>query len=364
MLNEIGEYEQYTLSPEKFADCPPLRLKYMTLIKRELAGLERALTIVARKFLFDAENPRAEKEVQEILRAWCGFKNKASSLPLHFDGWLPNYICNAFLSARLTTCLEKASALKNDSSLSSSLIALIKKTPAQYDFYKVRQSVEDWEDFKATHGAFFKSFGNEPTQILSSLKALVKLSYKNKQFSKSVFGSLTAKGDIPFRAITYDRIIANAILAGKLRRYYLVCDEELFKSKKILKDTRKLLPSDKDMILKMTAEYLLQRRNTSQAFIETNDSNIVNWLAGSRKAENFDREIYILADSGEKIFNLSKINLGGINAQKIKMHPDWTKHFRLVEAGTNEDLGRIFFSDTGFAEPLSEGIRYDGSKIG
>lgn len=356
MLNEIGEYEQYTMSPENFADESKLRLKYMTLIKRDFSGLERALTIVARHFLFDETEHRDEKAVCEILKAWCGFKNEASTLPPHFNGWLPNYICRAFLSERLKICREKISLL--DSELKKFLTDLVEKTPVQYDFDKVHDSVESWENFKATHGDAFKKIGNEPTQILALLKALVKLSQKNKQFSKSLFGGLTAKGDTPFRAITYDRIIANALLVGKLRRYYLVCDEDMFAPKKILKGTKKLLKNDRDMILKMTAEYLLQRRNNAQLFVETNDSNMINWLATSRKAENFDRESYVLGDSDENIFEIGKINLGGINATKVKLHPEWTKHFRLVEDGSSEELGRIFFSDTGSAELLAEGVKY------
>lgn len=357
MLNEIGEYEQYTLSPDEMNRCPQLRLKYITLIKREFSGLERALTIVARHFLFDKTEMRDEKTVCEILKAWCGFNNEADFLPSHFNGWLPNYICCAFISKRLKICFEKASEL--DMEIQSSFMDLIKKTPVKYEFMKIRESVEAWENFKVNNGEALKKIGNEPTQILASLKALVKLSQKNKQFSKSLFGSLTGRGDIPFRAITYDRIIANALLAGKLRRYYLVCDEEMFQSKKILKDTKKLSTGDRDMILKMTADYLLQKRNNAQMFVETNDSNMVNWLASSRKAENFNRESYILTSTAENIFEVDRINLGGINALKIKMNPEWTKRFSLVEDdGSEKDLGRIFFSDSGFAAPLSESLKY------
>ena len=112
----------------------------------------------------------------------------------------------------------------------------------------------------------------------------------------------------------------------------------------------------------MTAEYLLKRRNSPQLFTETNDLNMVNWLAVDKKPENFDREKYRLAVSGENIFDVRKVNLDGINATKFKLHPDWTKHFRLVEdTGDNleEKLGRIFFSDAGSSEKLKECVRYD-----
>ena len=87
----------------------------------------------------------------------------------------------------------------------------------------------------------------------------------------------------------------------------------------------------------------------------------MNWLVGSRKPENFARDSYVFADSGEKIFEVRKVNLGGINALKIKLHHAWTSHFILVEDGTVDDdsiFGRIFFSDAGSSEPLREGVKY------
>ena len=363
MLNEIGEYRQYTLTPKEIVACEYPRLKYLTLIKREFSGLERALTIIARHFMFDFFDAAAglsEKnlnEVREILKAWCGFKHAAqSNLPNHFENWLVNYIHCAFLSESLKSFRDKIPAVENEK-LRTDLSNFIEKIISADRAFNVRDALTAFEVFKVNNAEELKKIGNEPAQILTLFKALVTLADRNKNFSKNLFGSLNAKGDIPFRAITYDKIIANALLAGKLRRYYLVCDSELFKTKKILKGSTKLLASDKDMILKMTAEYFLQRRYTNQNFIETNDSNMVNWIVGSRKAENFCREKYVLAETGENIFEIRKINLGGINAIKIKINPEWTQHFSLLE-DTAENLGQIFFSDAGSSEPLRENVRY------
>ena len=361
MLNEIGEYEQYTLSPQQIDDSRNLRLKYMTLIKRNFSGLERALTTLARHFIFDTPVGSDENELREILKAWCGFASKAkTTLPEHFKGWLDKYICRAFLNPNVNSCLEEIS-WSEETKFFSELKGIIEKISADGNFDR-REVLKALEAFKATHLNEFKKYGNEPPQILATVNALAELKNKNKVFSKSVFGSLTSEGKIPFRAITYDRIIANALLAGKLRRFYLVCDEELFETKKILKGAKRLSANNKDMILKMTAEYLLKRRNSPQLFTETNDLNMVNWLAVDKKPENFDREKYRLAVSGENIFDVQKVNLDGINATKFKLHPDWTKHFRLVEdTGDNleEKLGRIFFSDAGSSEKLKECVRYD-----
>ncbi|MBD3878570.1 MAG: hypothetical protein SR1Q5_02640 [Quinella sp. 1Q5] len=364
MLNEIGEYEQYTLSPQKIDACEYPRLKYFTLIKRDFSGLERALTIVARHFLFDDDTPRTSDselgELREILKSWCGFPNEAHNLPPHFDGWLVTYIRHAFLNDKINSCREKISRLESVD-LQATLTDLLEKFSSQDGHEEFSEPLARLESLMAANGDELDDMMEGLKQIVTLLRARIKLSVKNKNFSKNLFGSLNQQGDTPFRAITYDRIIANALLAGKLRRYYLVCDDELFRSKKILKGTRKLSATDADMVLKMTAEYLLQRRHTSQEFTETNDSNLMNWIVGSRKPENFVRDSYVFADSGAKIFEVRKVNLGGINALKIKLHPKWTSHFILAEDGTGDVdsiSGRIFFSDAGSSEPLREAVKY------
>ena len=334
MLNEIGEYKQYTLSPEELAACKNRRLKQYTLIKQKFGGLERAMTIIARHFIFKTSvvdfDEKAEKELREILKAWCGFKHEAkTSLPEHFEGWLNNYI-RIFLSEKVQSYLD---AEKNPTDLKSAIENI--------------------------------SLNNAPTaEIKNLLGALDKLSKKNTIFSKSLFGGLDAKGDTPFRAITYDKVIANALLAGKLRRYYLVCDEELFQTKKIFKSDKrdkKLSAKDKDMVLKMTAEYLLQRRYTSQEFVATNNANIINWLSVPEKSERLaiKRGNYLLAETEEKIFEIGD-EIEGLGVTKIKLCHEWKKHFSLVEDDDNLDskLGRIFFSDIGSGEFLKENVRY------
>lgn len=364
MLNEIGEYEHYTLTPQEIAACEYPRLKYFTLIKRDFSGLERALTIVARHFLFADNAPRTSDseldELREILKAWCGFRNAARNLPPNFDGWLVTYIRYAFLNEKINSCREKISRLKSVD-LQATLTDLLEKFSAQDNLEEFSEPLAKLESLVTTQCDELEDMMEGLKQIVTLLRAQIKLSLKNKNFSKNLFGSLNQQGDTPFRAITYDRIIANALLAGKLRRYYLVCDDELFRAKKILKGTRKLSATDADMVLKMTAEYLLQRRHTSQEFTETNDSNLMNWLVGSRKPENFARDSYVFADSGEKIFEVLKVNLGGINALKIKLHPKWTSHFILAEDGTGDVdsiFGRIFFSDAGSSELLRESVKY------
>ena len=97
MLNEIGEYEQYTLSLEKLLNYKNRRLKYCN-IKNNFSGLERVMTIIARHFIFDTPIGFDENELREILKAWCGFNHEAKTiLPEYFYGWLNNYIKRVLL---------------------------------------------------------------------------------------------------------------------------------------------------------------------------------------------------------------------------------------------------------------------------
>lgn len=340
MLNEIGEYEQYTLSPEKLLACKNRRLKHCN-IKNNFSGLERVMTIIARHFIFDTPVGLNEVELREILKAWCGFNHEAKTpLPEHFDGWLNNYIkcVLAFESAR--DCLKYESIPTN-----------LKIVDRNFD---VKEFLAALENFKFNNDDVPKRIKENTGKIKNLLKALDELPKKNITFSKNVFGNFNAKGDNPFRAITYDRIIANALLAGKLRCYRLACDEELFKTEIIFKDGKKLSAKDKDIILKMTAEYLLQRRNRNQEFIVTNNANMMNWLAGE-KPDCSKRESYAFAGTKEKLFEIIKIE--GINAIKVKLHPEWARHFRLIEDGIDAKWGRIFFSDNGSSEFLKENIQ-------
>ena len=374
MLNEIGEYEQYTysLTPQEIERHKDTRLKYLPLIKRDLSGLERAMTIVARHFMFDVLHCDSDsrlsdadfEELREILRAWCGFNSEnapRSPLPEDFKGWLVKYIQRTFLTEKVQTCREKLSCCGSDN-LTNALSEQFEKILNQEDVKALKESLNELDYLKSSHNAELKEIGDEPGQIIEVLKTIIKLSEKNKYFSKSVFGAVGSQEKGNFRCITYDKIIANAFLAGKLRRYYLTCDEDLFGTKKIvknIKNNKALSVPDMNMVLKITAEYLLKRRYTSQNYTEVNGLGIMNWLKGVRKPEQFNLDSYILADSKENIFESVTVN--GIQAKKIRLHSQWIKHFQLVEDGndaTDEALGQIFFSDTGYSEHLCKNVRY------
>ena len=101
---------------------------------------------------------------------------------------------------------------------------------------------------------------------------------------------------------------------GKLEQYYLVCDCNPFEATTIKKNTTEsntndkkkkgknadageehlLDPgnNDKDLILKATACYLLQKRFTEQKYVVLNKTDLANWMWEKRKAQNCKLHIY------------------------------------------------------------------------
>lgn len=308
MLNEIREYEQYTAPLDTLKEPAARRLKYLTLIKSHLGGLERAMTIIARWFIFkdnDTVENFNEATIIEILKAWCGFQSKNDiSEAEHLKDWLPKYIRQVLLGEALQK--QETNRIK---------------------------LINTW---------------------------LEKLNNRNKEFSKSMYPD-NFKSENSYKAITYERIIANAFLEGKLEMYYLLCETDPLESECIRKNTTtnvKMKEPDYDLLLKATAYYLLQKRDNGQEYAFFNQSDFANWLLVKADPKNFELEKYLLTATGEPLFSKTTI---GHNTTKIKIHPKWMEKFRLVKAAdidNPENRGRIFYSDPGCSNFLQRNVNY------
>ena len=288
MLNEIGEFEQYTAPLDGKTPFENHRLKYFTLIKKNFAGLERAMTIIARKLIFgDSDCPKLDvADVKKCLRAWCGFKKETH--PLVQPGWLPDFI---------------------------------------------------------------------KQQYPTATEALVALSYKENHFENSVFDF----EENNFRSITYDRIIANALLRGKLKRYYLLTGQSSpFEG--VTFEGKKLNKSKSELALKLTAFYLLQSLLSDQKWMTFNKLNFMNWLSAKRsdpdkwKLEQF---FFCADEKPEALFEICTVIVRNAKVAKLRVNQNWIANFRLVEEAelnNPENAGRIFFSDSGGTAPLEENL--------
>ena len=167
MLNEIKEYEQYTILP---ATPKESRLACVNFLKKtkdsvSLSGLERAMTTIARYYLFNLNLD--ETSVEEVLKAWCGFNHNENIAEISRDinGWLKRLI----------------------------------------QLMKTNKSNAEKADL-----------------------ALEKLSNKNKQFGKSPLNTNSIENN--FKEITYEGVIANALTMGRLENYCLICNGNDFET--------------------------------------------------------------------------------------------------------------------------------------
>ncbi len=362
MLNELAEYEQYT-SPA--VDFENHRLKYFTLIKKNFSGLERALTIIARRHIFeDSDEPRNfdAAQIKNLLRAWCGFDfddKEQASQPL--ANRLPEYIRANFLCSRLKIFKDNAKKILD-----------VEGQAKVIDHIDKLSSTNSPEELSSAFKTFEKIIDDTPlrescklelAQAEKIVSALQELRDKAQYFGKGVFGVYVSEGKNDYRTINYERVIANALLLGKLRRYYLVCAGDPFEDFEIKKFTdakpmgKKLLAANEDLILKLTASRLLRGLQSSQQFVPLNSMNLINWLWKDTKPENFELEQFRLVRSKEKLFEIRHV--GGLKINKVRVNPLWLKNFWLAEEnelGKRENQGRIFFSDAGKAVPLKKCI--------
>ena len=353
------------------------RLKFFTLIKKSFSGLERALTIIARYHMFNEKNidnnTFSEEEIKNILKKWLGFtanfkvENKSYEIIEDEHGWLNNYLRRVFLENILQNCLndlEKYGDSNNlkevrfilqEMSYNAKIDDLIEK---KNKLDKIELNVKDNE---------IKTLVTNIGRLKYVIDALYKLQFKSISFEKNMFTdkyekTVDSKEGNTYKQITYDRILANAFYLGPLKSYYLACNAQLFENVKRYtansSNAKNLSGSDKDLILKVIAAYLLQRKNINsvQEYVYINQMDIANWLVKKADPDKFELEKYKLLPSNEEIFN--SVNIGG-NVKKIKIHKNFINGFTIVEdidisRIKNKDL--IFFKDLGSNFSLEEEI--------
>ena len=395
MLNEILEFEQYTKKPVTEGKG---RLKYVTLLKEKLAGIERAMTVIARHYIFDGQpgnefNEEKEEKVREILKAWCGFNSTAV---VDEKDWLKNYIKEVFLEAAVKRCKETIKNATIEEGERKKMLDLlnIDNLLADIPLFKSEEktekddapgitntnnnknkrisirNVEELKRLLKNYAELNKNTSNDINMIHFAIQALYFLSFKNQAFSHKLFYPETTKTDNDLKAITYERIIANALELGELKNYCLVCEKDLFEEGLVSKKTPKkqnttpIHPEDgskkdkdshkhaRDLILKITASYLLQKKYTEQEHVYFNQADIKNWLV-LEKVEIGSKALSVFRFGKEKdptpIFTVTTI---ANNVTKIKAHPEWIKNFWLVEAKNVNNLmpGRIYYEDQGANE--------------
>ena len=209
---------------------------------------------------------------------------------------------------------------------------------------------------------------SEISQLIAELERLYDLhKIKNMTFAKGLFSlkdtplvknnprSKGMSGFNDFKKITYERIIADALVFGKLKNYYLLCEEQNpfqnlsketdKKGYKSLSDTDKGISEAKETILKVTAAYLLRQKMNESCEdgkedlpILVNLTDIKNWYSKSKlnfskygiqieKGNGETDTVPLFTEPSHHAQNAKKQNI-----TKLGLHPQWASKFLLIEA--------------------------------
>ena len=402
MLNEIKEYEQYTYLMD--SRHPAIRLKHKNLCN-DLSGTARAMTIIARKSIFDQGEQGRERitRAKADLQLWCGDPkgNPDDASEGIVFAWLPNYM---IIQLGEIKALEFENYLMdNEVSLGKSpryseVCALFKDVHADFNIetYLIKDNWKQLMDKAERLHLYYKELGDGEQRgkttdsyapFHSVIKALNKLSirYGVKGYKKKMFVEdprKTEKND--FKKIMYDKIIADAIVSGPLKRYYLVCRNADFSEivyESVSKDkttvtARQLFTKSKmkkgefseptkkkaDLIMKTIAAFLLEQefRDTDclyDGFVPVNLTDIANWLAGS-SGTGILKSFRI---KSRPLFKFEDID----NVAAISIDAEWMNScgWRIISEECLDSFlsaypDADFYSDFGAGQFMRKGVRY------
>ena len=349
VLNEIIEYKQYSF--DCIHDREQGRLKHKALISNSFSGIGRAITTIARYYMFqdnDKESSLSQESEQRALVAiklWCGAKSIGYKTPVEeVRDWLPHYIRFVLLNRQIERFQKDTKTIDGLLDEERQLIDQITDDVPEEKLYEVAEQLRDiysrLDDEKRI--AMHKNWVFPIVNCIDRLYGLISL---RKRFGYHMFQFEFKKSDSnDIKAINYEKALADAFQKGSLKRYYLCCDDS-----SIIKNCSQ----DKlDVILKTIASCLLNRNNAlaEQKWVLINKTDIVNWLKKINKADDYKPDA--------SIFQMQKI---GGNMVKISVDDSWIKHFYVVEESMfrKEDWEKgVFYSDKGSHYYLEENTLY------
>ena len=344
MLNEIKEFEQYSFD---FINNQQARLKYKAFSKG-YSGIERALISVARYYLFLEDNkmtsiiPKAEQRALTAIKLWCGGKEPPTDDETEIvRDWLPKYIRYTFLNDYVQHFKENERKNKKFSNEISEIIDRISDACSEDDLKDISNELKEIKK-NMTNASLYNNWISPIDRCIDLYVDLVTI---RRKYGKHMFKfEITKQEDNDLKALTYEKIIANAFIKGPLKRYYLCCDDCNLIDQFDIKD--------RDTVLKTIASYLLNKNKTSpeQEWTYFNKTDVVNWLKDISKTDDFKLDT--------SIFQTQKV---AGNTLKLRVKDDFLKHFKIVEE--NELKKRdwkngIFFRDDGSHSYLVENTIY------
>ena len=354
MLNEIKEFDQYTfsLSCEENYNKEG-RLRYRDL-RNKLSGITRAMTIIARHYLFENGENADEEAIEKArvaLKLWCGAKNIECPKDMEqLKDWLPTYVRNYLMKKHLDSYADK----QDSDCIPTEVNELINQIcdcsedeqlqKLAIELKNICESNED-KEFGSLYNRYIKP-------ICTCISTIKDIGYGRKRFGKSIFDfEPTSKDD--FKAVTYDSIIATALNAGPLKQYYLYCNDINIPLIYDLKE------KERDMVLKTAAAFLLNKCPEQKRYVFIVKADVSNWMK-ERPKEYILPKIHDENGKEIAVFNFHEHEIKK-NALKLYIKPSWIEHFSLIE---KEDIDKIdkktgvFFRDDGSHSYLVENTIY------
>lgn len=394
MLNEIKEYEQYTYPLD--VKPPTIRLKHKTLCN-ELSGTARAMTIIARKSIFEHAGLERINQTKNDLQVWCG--DTKGNLDKVSEGivfaWLPEYMIKYLGEEK---ALNFRNYLMTESCLEtiprySEVCSLFKELHANFniDTFREKDSWKQLMDKAKQLRLYCKELGEDETQrkktsgsyapVYRVINALNILNgrYGTNGYNKGLFNDnpdRTEKND--FKKIMYDKIIADAITAGPLKRYYLICKKSDFSHISVQTEKKTSYPFTEskkddgkwssptkkkaDLIMKAVAAFLLEQESRDaedlyEGFVPVNLTDIANWLAGSTGTDMLKS----FGIESRPLFTFDAVD----NVAAIRIDVKWMKSCgwkTIPEENLDSYLSDHpeveFYSDFGAGHFMRKGVRY------
>ena len=339
MLDELREYELYTCEiDDSLFVGNDYRLRKYTFIGNSFSGLSRAMEIIARKHLFDGDGskwPDSKRmlEVENILKHWCCCRpeegDEADVVGLgpldpelqNLDCWVERYIES---------------------------FQYVNPRTGKSDEGKSKDALKKWRAKAAIEAEIEKAKEARKNMGRSRLAPLCDVEYQMKHDQNH---------------ITYQKIIAEALRQGPLRRCYLVGKGALVKE--VIRKDRKTGEQKRSnkrnwpRILAFTAMILLQSGyNREEGCADVSPGRLSDWIADDTSEPKKPLVEYFYRD--ERLF--VDESLGGQNSM-WHMNTNWLNdgQWRIVGIDDQEALerarkeigdGRVFFD--GNLEPVSE----------
>ncbi len=347
MLNELKEYEQYSTAIEQISE---FRLSYLCL-SNKLAGLERALTIVAQKFLFGIDdfcNSKKKIDTRILITKYAlslWLFGKKDEVPVELKNiriknpqlntelekimcWFPKYI--------ISMAINKLNDIADIVSVDS-IDGKLKEAREELNITEVLKKFPDINigDFSITNQnkKIFKkidtcvSFINTCKGILETVKNKKK-SYEMPLFSENVTSDTTLNSN-DSKSLCFEMIIANALEKGKLKERVVYCEkskDDIFNVIKKIEQNGKIKKisgaAEKDKILRTAISYKLIK-DSHQEYAVINKRDISNWCESSNKMEGLKLFLFEDESVNKKLF-LEKIYSG--NTVKVKVSSEWLEY--------------------------------------